>query len=115
VFPGDGMLGAVGRPQRRPEHDRRGGGGEHLPGHTQEAAGLGQGQLEVAGGGRQPGDHDVAEGVSLQLPGVEAMLEGLAPHGAGVGQGDEALAQVAGRCDPERRSQPAARPAVVGD
>ena len=64
-------------------------------------------------------DHEVAERVTVEVPGArEAVLQHVAPGVAPVAvvaQRGERHAQVARRQDVELVAQPAARPAVVGD
>src|SRR5439155_9394173 len=62
----------------------------------------------------QAGDHQVPEGVPLEVAGLEAVLEGSGPQRVAVGEGDEALAKVARGRNAEGAAQAAAGAAVVG-
>src|SRR5437763_4864676 len=104
----DGPAGGVGL-----EHHGDGRGRQHGATGLHQAPGLGHGEEEVTGRGGQAGDDQVAEGVALQLPGVEAVLEGRRPDRGGA-QGDQALAEVSRRRDPEYLPQPTTPAAVVG-
>ena len=97
------------------EVDGLDGGGDDVAGRAHEAAGLLQRQAEVAQGGGQAGDHQVADGVALEVALGEAVLEGPGPDAVGVAQCDQAAAQVTGGGDAEGGAEAAARAAVVGD
>ena len=73
---------------------------EHLPGFAQRV-------LEVSGDVGHRHDEEVSEGVAVERALLEAMVEELLHQRLGVGQRDQALAEVAGRQDPILVAQPA--------
>ncbi len=83
-------------------------GGEDLGGHLD---GLG----EVSGDVREGGDEEVAEAVAFELALAEAELEELGEEMLVFGEGDHAVADVAGREHLEVFAETAGGAAVVGD
>ena len=83
-------------------------GGEDLRGHLD---GLG----EVSGDVGERGDEEVAEAVAFELALVEAELEELGEEVLVLGEGDHAVADVAGREHLEVFAETAGGAAVVGD
>ena len=96
--------------------ERHAGGRQHLAAHRQHAVRLAHRLLEVAGHRGHGRDEQVAEGVVVEAgAGREAVLHELRHQRLGIGQGGDAVADVARRHDPQLLPQPAARSAVVGD
>ena len=86
-----------------------------MPLDREHFAGFAQGLLEVAGDVGHRHDEEVAEGVAVERTFLEAVVEELLHQRLGVGQRDQALAEVAGREDAVLVAQPARGSAVVCD
>ena len=91
------------------------GGGEDPSLHGQHPARLQDGPLEAARDPGHGGDEQVAEAVPLQPSALaEAILEELGGQRLGVGQGGDAVAEVARRQHPQLPPEPSRGAAVVG-
>jgi hypothetical protein len=88
--------------------------GQHAAADLQDPAALLDRQVEAPRDLREGGEEEVAEGVSRQVAVGEAVLEEAAEERLVVGEGDEAIADVAGRQHPQLAAQPPGRAAVVG-
>ena len=75
--------------------------GSTRPDRAEQAAGLVERPAEVAQRLGEPDDEQVAERVTFEVAGREAVLERDGPHRRVPGQRDEALAQVTRRGDAE--------------
>ncbi len=96
------------------QHDRFHRRRHHPADRLQQATGFVERVGEAAEGLGETDEHEVAEGVALELAVAEAVLERLRPHAVVAGERDEAPADVAGRRHAEVAAEPARRPAVVG-
>ena len=91
------------------------GGREDDAAHVEDAAGLADGRLEVPGDVGHGDDEEVAEGVALEpIAGAEAVLEEARHERLGLGQGGQALADIAGGDDAEVLAETSGGAPVVG-
>ena len=91
------------------------GGREDGATHVEDAAGLADGRLEVPGDVGHGDDEEVAEGVALEpIAGAEAVLEEARHERLGLGQGGQALADIAGGDDAEVLAEASRGAPVVG-
>ena len=89
---------------------------QHLAADREDAVGLAHRLLEVAGDGGHGGDEEVPECVVVEArPLREAVLHQLGHERLRVGQGGNAVADVAGWHDPELLAQASRAAAVIGD
>jgi hypothetical protein len=109
------LAGDLSSPPRPAQHDGLGRRRQHPPLDAEKAGGLLDTLCKVPGRRSERRDEQVAEGVSLELAGAEAVLEGLGEERPVGKERTEAAAEITRGRDAELGTESAGRATVVGD
>ena len=110
TWPSTRSLADVGTHRHRPQRGR-----QHPADRAEQAAHFVERRGEIAERLGQPDEHEVAERVSVELAGAEAVLERVGPRPVVVASATRQRRRSPGASDVEVASQPTRRTAVVGD